>query len=90
MLEWRARLTADETRRAMLALSRYGIGIEPPPPESENDAILDLARREHLTVYDAIYVWVAMHGAFTLASRDGDLLAAASRRGVSVEDLRAG
>ena len=53
------------------------------------DDILDLARREHLTVYDTIYLWAAARGGFTLASRDADLLAAALRNGVAVNDLRA-
>jgi hypothetical protein len=41
-------------------------------------------------VYDTIYLWNAMRGGYTLASRDADLLAAASRNGVEIEDLRRG
>ena len=88
MLEWRRRLTSDQTRRAVAALSNYGISIEPPPPPNRYDDILDLARRERLTVYDATYLWDALRGGFTLASRDADLLAAASRNAVPVQDLR--
>jgi predicted nucleic acid-binding protein len=88
MLERRGRLTPDQTRRAMTALSNYGVSIEPPPAPNVYDDILDLARQERLTVYDATYLWEAMHGGFTLASRDSDLLAAASRNGVPTEDLR--
>jgi predicted nucleic acid-binding protein len=89
-LEWKGRLTSDETRRAVATLVSFGIQIEPPPAPSEHDPILDLARREHLTVYDTIYLWNAMRGGYTLASRDADLLAAASRNGVEIEDLRRG
>jgi predicted nucleic acid-binding protein len=85
-LEWKGRLTSDETTRAMMILLSFGIGIEPPP--TAYDDILDLARREDLTVYDTTYLWDAMRGGFTLASRDADLLAAAVRNGVPVEDLR--
>jgi predicted nucleic acid-binding protein len=89
-LERRGRLSSDETRRAVGTLESFGIRIEPPPAPSEYDPILDLARPEHLTVYDAIYLWTAMRGGYTLASRDADLLAAASRNGVEIEDLRRG
>lgn len=88
-LEWRGRLTREQTQDAMSLLSRFGINVEPPPAPSVYDDILDLARREHLTVYDTIYLWAAARGGFTLASRDADLLAAALRNGVAVNDLRA-
>jgi predicted nucleic acid-binding protein len=89
MLERRRRLTRDETHEAMSLLSSLGINIEPPPAHTAYDAILDLARDEQLTVYDAIYLWNAMREGYTLASRDADLLAAASRNAVAIEDLRA-
>jgi predicted nucleic acid-binding protein len=88
-LEVRKRLTSIEADRAMAAIADFGISIEPPPSPLENDVIFHLARREQLTVYDALYLWQATEGGFTLASRDGALLAAASRNGVPIEDLRA-
>jgi predicted nucleic acid-binding protein len=88
MMEWRGRSTEVETSRALAALSNYGVDIEPPPPPMVYDAILGLGRKERLTVYDATYLWTALRGDFTLASRDGALLAAAARNGVAVEDLR--
>jgi predicted nucleic acid-binding protein len=90
ILERRRRITTEQARKATSVLSTFGIGIEPAPSSIEYDAILDLARRERLTVYDTTYLWDAMHRGFTLASRDGDLLNAASRVGVSIEDLRDG
>ncbi|HXQ16539.1 MAG TPA: type II toxin-antitoxin system VapC family toxin [Caulobacteraceae bacterium] len=87
-LEWRGRLTSSETDRAMTALSAYGIAIEPPPDHADYDGILALARGERLTVYDTVYLWDAMRGGYTLASSDGDLLAAASRNGVEIRDVR--
>ncbi len=76
------------TDRAMVALAKYGIAILPPASQNEHDEILHVARREGLTVYDAIYLWEAARGGFTLASRDKALLASASRNRVAVEDLR--
>jgi predicted nucleic acid-binding protein len=39
-------------------------------------------------MYDAIYVWQAMRGGVTLATRDGGLLTAAGRNRIPVRDLR--
>jgi predicted nucleic acid-binding protein len=88
MLEWGGRLNRVESNRAVAALFAYGIAIEPAPTLPEYEAILDLSRREHLTVYYGLYLWQAMRADFTLASRDGDLLAAALRNSVAVRDVR--
>jgi predicted nucleic acid-binding protein len=88
MLEWRRRLSKEESDRGLAALAKFGITILPPPSSTEYDQVFDLGRKESLTVYDATYLWDAMHGGFTLASRDADLLAAASRHNVPIEDLR--
>lgn len=88
MLEWKGRLVFDDVRRAMARLNAYRIAIEPPPNRDDTDDIVELAWREHLTVYDALYLWQALRGGFTLASRDRDLLAAATRNGVPVRDVR--
>lgn len=45
---------------------------------------LALARAERLTAYDAAYLELAMRRGLPLASRDGDLRAAAARLGVVV------
>jgi len=46
------------------------------------DAVVDLARRERLTPYDAAYLAAALDHDAELASNDHALLAAAGRRGV--------
>jgi predicted nucleic acid-binding protein len=46
--------------------------------------ILDLAREERLTAYDAAYLELAMRLGVPLASKDADLCDAAQRLGVSV------
>lgn len=50
--------------------------------------IRSLALAESLSFFDACYLELAQRMGAALASRDGALLAAAVRRGVSVEDLR--
>ncbi len=44
--------------------------------------VLDLARKHGLTVYDAIYLDLALHEALPLATRDKDLRKAALSAGV--------
>jgi predicted nucleic acid-binding protein len=46
--------------------------------------VLDLARRERLSAYDAAYLELAMRLGVPLASKDGPLCDAAERVGVSV------
>jgi predicted nucleic acid-binding protein len=46
--------------------------------------VLDLARAERLTAHDAAYLELAMRLGLPLASKDGDLCAAAERVGVEV------
>lgn len=76
------------TNEALEALSAYNIEIDAPPGPPTYDAILDLARREGLSVYDALYFWQAMRKGLSLATRDGSLLAAAASRRVAAIDLR--
>ena len=46
--------------------------------------VIDLAREERLTAYDAAYLELAMRLGVPLASKDADLCDAAQRLGVSV------
>lgn len=52
------------------------------------DMLVALSRAEMLGYFDAIYLDLALRRNAGLASRDGALLAAAARRGLSVFDLR--
>jgi predicted nucleic acid-binding protein len=48
----------------------------------------DVARTHGLTIYDATYFELAQRLAASIASRDADLLSAATKDGVGVYDLR--
>ncbi|HUZ12219.1 MAG TPA: type II toxin-antitoxin system VapC family toxin [Caulobacteraceae bacterium] len=50
--------------------------------------LLNLARREVLSLFDAAYLDLARSEAASLASRDGPLIEAARRIGVRIHDLR--
>jgi len=86
-LERGRRFDAAFTARAIASLAVYDIAVDSPPGDAEHDVILDLARREGLSMYDAIYFRQAMRGGVTLATRDGGLVAATQRHGIPVRDL---
>ncbi len=77
--ERRGRLTVDHTATFLRALSRLGIAVDTSPDEA---AILALARRHRLTVYDAAYLELARREALPLATLDSALAAAARAEGL--------
>jgi predicted nucleic acid-binding protein len=73
---------------AMTVLSELGVVFAGNPDDIEIDSAMVLARAERLSLYDALYLQLAMTEQALLASRDGPLLTAAMSRGVPVEDCR--
>jgi predicted nucleic acid-binding protein len=73
------------------ALSALFAAVELKPTREDEvyfAALLALARAEQLSIFDAAYLELALAESAALASRDGALLAAATRRGAAVYDLR--
>jgi predicted nucleic acid-binding protein len=60
------------------------IVIDEETPSRALGRVLDIARAERLTAYDAAYLELAMRLGVPLASKDGDMCDAAERLGVSV------
>ncbi|WP_181702265.1 type II toxin-antitoxin system VapC family toxin [Chthonobacter albigriseus] len=58
--------------------------IEPPPTEADLHRITALAVRHRLTIYDALYVDLAVRTNSVLASLDDAMLRAARTEGVAV------
>jgi predicted nucleic acid-binding protein len=80
--ERRRRLTEQETTNFLRALSLdMTITIEPVPEET---AVMVLARRHRLTVYDAAYLELALRERLPLATLDVPLAEAARREDVEV------
>jgi predicted nucleic acid-binding protein len=77
--ERRGRLTETDTADFLRGLNRLPVDIDRSPNEN---ALLALARRHRLTVYDAAYLELAQREGLPLASFDGPLRAAASASGV--------
>jgi predicted nucleic acid-binding protein len=72
--ERRKRITEQATEAFLRHLSRLRVTLDHSPDES---AILDLARRHKLTVYDAAYLDLARRENMSLATFDGSLIRAA-------------
>lgn len=66
----------------LASLAELPIGTDDSDRDRAWHETLALARAERLTVYDAAYLELALRTGKTLASRDGDLVAAARRLGV--------
>lgn len=87
--ERKGAMSIAATGRAFATLAGLDLDLAPPVPLLAMPQLLDLARAELLTSYDALYLQLAIDTAGLLATRDEELLEAAARRGVAVMDLRA-
>jgi predicted nucleic acid-binding protein len=82
--ERRRRITPAGSTEFIALLETLEIVIDEETPTRALGRVLDLAREERLTAYDAAYLELAMRLGVPLASKDGDLCDAAERLGVSV------
>jgi len=79
--ERRGRITEAGTAGFLRDIGRLAIGIDRSP---EGAALLTIARRHRLTVYDAAYLELAQREDLPLASLDAALRAAAAASGVQL------
>ena len=79
--ERRGRLTEQETARFLRSVSRLRISLDRTPSET---AVMTLARRHRLTVYDTAYLELARRQALPLATLDGELARAAQAEQVAL------
>jgi len=79
--ERRGRIDARRTARALSLLAALPIRLD---FAAEEGALMDMARRHRLTVYDSAYLELALRERLSLASLDGALRAAAAAEGVSL------
>jgi predicted nucleic acid-binding protein len=79
--ERRGRLRETDTALFLRSLSRLPIAVDGAPDE---EAVLALARRHALTVYDASYLELARRGGMPLATLDGPLAQAARRENITL------
>lgn len=82
--ERRRRITPARSAEFIALLETLEIIVDEETPSRALGRVLDLAREERLTAYDAAYLELAMRLGIRLASKDGDLCDAAERLGVNV------
>jgi predicted nucleic acid-binding protein len=76
--ERRGRATEAQTDEFLRELSRFAIDFDRLPDQR---AVVDLARRHRLTLYDAAYLELAQREAIPLATLDKELVKAARAEG---------
>lgn len=84
--ERRGRLAAADISEFVALLAGLDITVDEETAGQGLSEILNLARRERLSSYDAAYLELAMRAALPLATRDAALAEAARRCGVTVID----
>ncbi len=82
--ERRGRLTHADTVQFLNLLMDLPIRVETQPLGLIFGEVLELARKEGLSSYDASYLETAMRQGLPLATQDSSLLDAASRSGVRI------
>jgi len=82
--ERRGRLTAEKVKALAQDLDDFALTVEIDPAMVRTSVLIEMARRTHLTVYDAAYVELAGRRGLPLATLDGAVAEAARRDGVSL------
>lgn len=77
-------LTTSERTDALRQLSALTVTVDDEGVRAAFGRMSTLAEEHGLSVYDAVYLELAMRRALPLASRDKAILAAAARNGVKV------
>ncbi len=82
--EKRGRLTPHETPEVIAFLRSLPISIHDEDARSDMAALMETARANSLSAYDASYVHLALRSGFPLATLDARLRSACERAGVSL------
>ena len=88
--ERRKRLSTAEVSHILSIVQSLPLSIEHEPPERVWTEILQLARAQSLTTYDASYLDLAMRLGLPIATQDKALVKAAHKCGVPVFAKKAG
>jgi len=82
--ERKQRLTLADSKRFLALVADLPITVVPDTTDSMLGEILELARQQHLSTYDASYLSLALRNGLPLATQDRALLEAAQRLGVEL------
>lgn len=82
--EKRGRMTREAVATRLSLIADLPISLDPETAARAWRDVLELARNEKLTTYDAAYLELAIRRNIALLTKDKDLAKAAKRRGVFV------
>ena len=82
VLQRRKKLSQQERRAALQILSAFNFTVDDEADRAAFDKTSELADQHRLTIYDAVYLEIALRRNLPLASRDSALIAAAKKCGV--------
>lgn len=80
----RRRITPDRGREFLVQLATFKIKIDQTPVIADFQRLHFLATLHELTAYDVAYLDLAKRLSLPLATRDGDLMRAASSEGIQI------
>lgn len=80
--ERRQRISAEDAAARLSLIAALPISVDPETIGRAWHDIISIARGEGLTTYDAAYLELAIRLNVPLLTKDGDLAAAARRRGI--------
>ena len=84
LARWRKRISQSDSMRFLELLNSLPIEVEILSEQRMFEAVLNLARKQKLSSYDATYLDLAMQTGFKLATLDQSLRKAAGRCGVAI------
>lgn len=82
--ERRGRLTPQRSNDFLEVIGQLNVTVDPAKAETMFGNVVNIARREKITSYDASYLELALRLHLPLASLDAKLCDAAARRGVTL------
>lgn len=85
----RKRITPSEASRHLKDFQEMALELRPFPAPRDLQHVLDVAERTDLSFYDALYLVLAQHEGFLLATHDKKLKAGAKKEGVEIHPLYA-
>jgi len=87
-VEYKGLVTEADSQRFISILGRLGIKTDQTTADHALGDTLNLARRYHLSAYDAAYLELALRNGLPLATLDSDLTKAATTAGVPIFGTR--
>jgi predicted nucleic acid-binding protein len=86
--ERRGAIDAAKIAESLALIDALNVQYAPALDNTDLDQAMTLALSSRISLYDALYLDLAIGERAVLASRDGGLLAAATAQGVAIEDCR--